>query len=491
MAKVKNLFSFLILITICLNIECNSETAQDQNITEKDADVEIRYLDSEITAKDSEADHEAEVPKPCLDKDSDGFGIGEGCLGLDCDDNNENIHQVLNYCTYDGNSCGNYYNQLCLKECPNPCGESICWNKTFQGRTDHNDFASAYSIQQTTDNGYIVAGRMTLQEDDFGNGWIFKLDENGNMEWEKIFGGSSYDYLKSIQQTKDGGYIAAGSIYPENATIDDAWILKLDPDGNLEWDKTFGEGFSDQAHSIQQTVDEGYIIAGYKGTNDPDVGSQAWILKLDSNGNLEWDKAFSENDDYNFAFSIQQTKDLGYIVAGETSSIIDGTSDAWVFKLDENGNLDWRKMFGNNDWDRALSIKQTKDQEYIITGTKGGIAWVFKLDSIGNQIWETTFDGKYEGGAASIELTNDNGYIIGGGVCIMGGHYYNGWVLKLDESGNIKWDKIYGYNYCAQSVQQTADNGYIIAGTMGASDAAVWAHTLIIKLIENGNSVCE
>jgi len=157
-----------------------------------------------------------------------------------------------------------------------------------------------------------------------------------NNVWQKTFGGSSWDEAYSIQQTSDGGYIVAGLTISFGAGEDDVYILKLDSNGNLVWQKTFGGSYSDGANSIQQTSDGGYIVAGWSfpysaGWED------VYILKLDSDGNLIWQKTFGGSNS-DGAYYIQQTSDGGYIVAGRTRSFGAGGSDVYILKLDADGN---------------------------------------------------------------------------------------------------------------------------------------------------------
>ena len=163
----------------------------------------------------------------------------------------------------------------------------------------------------------------------------------GAITWDKTFGGSKDDKAYSIAQTSDGGYIVAGDTESKGAGLDDVWVIKLDKNGNKEWDKTFGGKYYDEPYSIAQTSDGGYIVAGYtdsKGAGGEDV----WVIKLDKNGNKEWDKTFGGSD-WDKANSVIQTSDGGYIVAGDTESKGAGGDDAWVIKLDKNGNLGSKK----------------------------------------------------------------------------------------------------------------------------------------------------
>ena len=211
----------------------------------------------------------------------------------------------------------------------------IEWDVTFGG----SKYDLAYSVQQTSDKGYIVAGAtwsFGADIDNDGDFWLIKTDKNGNKEWDKILGGEGRDWAYSVQQTSDKGYIIAGS-KSFGAGNEDFWLVKTDSNGNKEWDKTFGGSYYDEARSVQQTSDGGYIVAGYIGRNSFGGGNGDFLLvKTDSNGNKEWDKTFGGSN-YDFANSVQQTSDGGYIVAGITRSFGAGNEDFWLIKLKGNG----------------------------------------------------------------------------------------------------------------------------------------------------------
>ena len=259
------------------------------------------------------------------------------------------------------------------------------WDKSFETKSYESN---GNFIQQTSDGDYVVTFTILTETWNNSDCRILKLDESGNEVWDKTYGGSSYDEAYSIQQTSDGGYIVAGSTLSNDGDITDgnngyydSWIIKLDGFGNKEWDKTYGGSNWDQANSIQQTFDGGYIVAGSTQSNSGDISNgnngdvDYWILKLDESGNKVWDKTLGGSS-YDFATSIRQTSDGGYIVAGSTKSsdsdITDsnnGKSDNWILKLDESGNKVWDKTLGGSDSDNANSIQQTSDGGYIVAGT--------------------------------------------------------------------------------------------------------------------------
>jgi len=247
----------------------------------------------------------------------------------------------------------------CTKQNTTPSIQAV-WQKTFGGSYDDG----AYSIQQTKYGGYIVAGLTNS----FGAGnydvYIIKLNGNGNKVWEKTYGGSNNDEAFSIQQTKDGGYIVAGWTNSFGAGDWDVYIIKLNGNGNKVWEKTYGGSNNDEAFSIQQTNDGGYIVAGW--TNSFGAGgwiADVYIIKLDGNGNKVWEKTYGGSD-YDGAYSIEQTKDGGYIVAGLTNSFGAGDWDVYIIKLDGNGNKVWEKTYGGSNDDGVISIQQTTDGGY-------------------------------------------------------------------------------------------------------------------------------
>lgn len=268
----------------------------------------------------------------------------------------------------------------------------------FSGRAHANQWTQTYGgagtdearvTQQTTDGGYIVGGIINSFGAGDNDAYVSKLDASGNIIWQKTYGGAGNDGVASIQQTTDGGYIVGGWTTSFGAGAFDFWILKLDASGTVIWQKTYGGGSNDLgATAIQEIAGGGYIMVGPTqsfGAGNTDV----WVLKLDASGNVIWQNTYGAGQ-LDYAYSIQQTADLGYIVAGRTTSSGNGLSDVWVLKLDAAGNVTWQKTYGGASADRATSIQQTTDGGYIVSGytasfgAGGNDAWVLKLDASGN-----------------------------------------------------------------------------------------------------------
>jgi hypothetical protein len=227
----------------------------------------------------------------------------------------------------------------------------------------------------------------------FGAGWdddifLIKTDANGNIQWAKTYGGTYGDWAYSVQQTSDGGYIVAGYTDSFGAGDGDIILIKTDANGNIQWAKTYGGTRWDYASSVQQTSDGGYIVAG--GTYSFGAGwdDDIFLIKTDANGNIQWAKTY-RGASGDGAFSVQQTSDGGYIVANYTFSFGAGWNDIFLIKTDANGNIQWAKTYGGTSWDGAFSVQQTSDGGYIVAGYTysfgaGGDIFLIKTDANGN-----------------------------------------------------------------------------------------------------------
>jgi len=366
--------------------------------------------------------------------------------------------------------------------------EMITWEKTFGG--SENDFAN--DIIQTNDGGYAIVGDTYSKGAGSNDAWFIKLDNQGNKVWERAFGGSDWDGAYSLIQTTDGGYSVAAYTFSKGAGDGDLWLLKLDSQGNLLWDKTYGGRDDNRARSIIQTSDGGYVLAGFN-------ASQAygaydfWILRLDSHGNKIWEKTFGGSD-IDEAYSIIQTKDGGFAVTGFTRSYGAGWADFWILRLDSQGNKLWDRTYGGNSNDKAYSIIQVLDGGFIVIGSsffkdggRNGL-WVIKLNQQGDILWDKNFNESKDNDICSLIQTNDGGYAIASNTKSKGVGEEDIWLLRLDSEGNKLWDKTYGGINIDEvtSLVQTNDGGYAIAGytaSKGAGGADVW----IIKLDEQGN----
>ncbi len=372
-----------------------------------------------------------------------------------------------------------------------------------------------YSIVAANDGGYVIAGYsyssgISGDKTDSGKGsfdyWIVKINRDGQKVWDKTFGGNEIDYPRSALATNDGGYVIAGYSYsgisgdktePNRGNGSDYWIIKLDRDGEKVWDKTLGGSSHDNAQSIVATSDGGFVIAGNSlsgysgdktsGTND---FTSCWLVKINSSGQKVWDKQFDGYDRDTKVSSIIKTSDNGFVVVGSTPINYLSTSYR-IVKLDNLGNVVWRRTIGSLDTDRAKSVVETNDGGFLVvgdsyhgisgdktnTGMGGGFnPWMVKLNSSGQKLWDKALSTKESAFTASIISAANGGYIIAGyssswyGIsgdkseAGKGGDDY--WVIKIDDSGQKIWDKTIGSNGTdvAQSIAATLDGEFVIAG---------------------------
>jgi hypothetical protein len=392
----------------------------------------------------------------------------------------------------------------------------IQWQKSFGG----SGCEKAFTTQQTSDGGYIIGGSSnSLNDGDVtgSNGdwdyWIVKLNSFGVLEWEKTLGGSGYDYAYSLVQTTDKGFIVAGCTTSNDSEVSgnhgafDVWVVKLDSIGNIDWKKCYGGSSSEKATSIQQTSDSGYIIAGWSSSNDGDVSGNHgnpdfWVLKLDPQGNITWQKSLGGSGG-DMAMCIRQTIDGGFIVGGQTFSNNGdvggnhGDFDFWIVKINGTGDsIQWQKTFGGFSEDILYSFQQTIDGGFILAGesysdngdvignhsTGGGSNdyWVLKIDSLGIIQWSNCFGGTASDAAYSVQQTLDGGYIVGGSANsqdgdVTGNHGLDYWLVKINQLGSIEWENCFGGTLAevAHSIFQTTDGGYIIGGETYSNDSDV------------------
>ena len=408
--------------------------------------------------------------------------------------------------------------------------QKILWEKSLGGK--HAEYL--YDAIATPDYGFILAGSSLSDKngnkDESNKGdldyWLWKMDEKGNLEWQKSFGGNKVDLLQSVALTYDGGFILGGTSSSDKGTVktdackgqEDFWIIKLNAKGQEMWQKTIGGSGMEKLLSIAPTKDGGYILGGTsssdrndtKGIDDPygkwenSKGNlDYWVVKLDSEGTVEWQKTLGGKY-HDELKSIHQTLDGGFILGGYSNSPVSGNKtapnfglgDYWVVKLNEDGNVQWQQTYGGDGDDNLFSLIPTKDGGYLLGGNSNSGAtnsksktnksgtdfWVIKVDAIGLIQWQDTYDfGKYDVLTSLVE-NKDGSFLIGGYAQSELGNKQKTTsktvkadkegisdyiALKIDAEGKERWSKTVGSkgDEVLRKLLETRDGGYLLAGT--------------------------
>jgi len=354
------------------------------------------------------------------------------------------------------------------------------WARTYGG--SHPD--EGWSVQQTSDEGYIVAGHT----ESYGAGewdvYLIKTDSLGDTLWTRAYGGTDEDYGFAVQQTTDGGYIVAGRTYSYGAGGCDIYLIKTDFLGDTLWTKTYGGAGYDLGHSIQQTTDGGYIVAGRTssyGAGDYDF----YLIKTNAAGDTLWTKTYGGTGS-DYGYSVQQTADGGYIVAGYTYGV--GDEGVYLIKTDASGDTLWTRTYGGIYSDIGRSVQQTTDGGYIVAGWTGSQdVCLIKTNASGDTLWTRAYGGTGSDCGYSVQQTTDGGYIVAGWTDGAGSQ--DVCLIKTNASGDTLWTKTCGGG-TGYSVQQTTDGGYIVAGyteSYGSGGADVY----LIKLKPEGSGIEE
>ena len=391
-------------------------------------------------------------------------------------------------------------------------GPLIEWQVSLGGA--QGDIGNA--VRQTADGGYLVAGQTASDSGDVTgghgvlDGWSVRLDADGAFLAQHAYGGSGIDRLNGLVTTMDGGALLVGTTNSNDGDVSglhgsasDAWVLKVDSMGSIQWQRLLGGISNDEASSALQVSDGGFIVLGAANSSDGDVSghhgapsmADLWVIKLDSSGELLWQHSFggTSNDR---GLSINPTGDGGFIVAGQTYSSdgdvtgAHGQSDAWVLKLDSVGDLEWQRAYGGSSTDLANVALQLPDGGYVVAGATSSMdgdvfgghgaldAWVLRLDATGAILWQRILGGSGSEAFNSMSLELDGGLVLAGQTSSSNGNVgqlhgaQDAWVVKLDMTGAILWQKTMGgsENDGFLDIITTADGGHVLAGRSASDD---------------------
>lgn len=373
---------------------------------------------------------------------------------------------------------------------------SATWYKLYGGESDDE----AAAIVQADDGGYVIAGTTYS----FGAGgadfWLIKIDADGGMEWNCTYGGAEADVATAMIQTRDGGYALAGKTCSFGAGESDFWLIKVDSSGKLQWNRTYGEPTADGANSLIQTRDGGYAMVGY--VTDNNESKNVWFIKTDSTGNIQWNRNYGEESSWENGYSVIQTSDGGYALAGSTNAYSEDVAhDCWLIKVDSDGNMEWNQTYdGDGGFDDVYVLLQASDGGYTFAGNTGGFigrnVWVVRIDSNGNTLWDTIWETPEPTQTTCLIQASNGGYAVTGWSNELG--EFNNFssymfLIKLDANGNIQWNSTYnalGDNTALFAVQ-TDDSDYALAGTTRPTDEGACCDIWFAKVDASGETIPE
>ncbi|MFX1495580.1 MAG: hypothetical protein ACFFBZ_14950, partial [Promethearchaeota archaeon] len=337
-------------------------------------------------------------------------------------------------------------------------------------------------LVKTAEGGYAMAGYSFSSGSGLSDFWLVKTTAQGTIEWSKAYGDPQPEVAYSLVQTGDGGFAIVGTTYSYNAGEFDLLLVKTDACGEIQWNRTYGGMKVDFPYSLIQTVDGGFAIAGSTDSYG-NGGEDFWLVKTDSHGNMQWNRTYGGrlND---CAYSIMQTDDGGYALCGRSHSFGPMGYNFWLIKTNDAGEMQWNGTYGGylNDWARAMI--QTKDGGYVLAGTTGQFFkdsnfMCVQVDQDGKLCWNRTYGGPEDEEAYSIIQTLDGGYAVAGYTKSFGVGDGNFWLVKIDSDGTAQWNKTYGgpNSDSAFCLAQAVDGAFIMAGctdSFGITRSDLW-----------------
>ena len=353
---------------------------------------------------------------------------------------------------------------------PPPAAPAVAmWQKVIGGETSQY----AISVATVPGDGYVAVGGVTSPVNGSTDILVLKVDAAGETVWQKVLGGVENDYAWSVVIHASGNIAIAGSTASYGAVGTDALLMCLDPDGNLLWQKTYGGDKWERMESLISTADGGFAMAGWTSSFDAPGGSQAWLIKTDALGNVEWDRKFGGGNEDDFS-SVRQLHDGSYVMAGSTNSMGVGFSDVYVVKADASGDPIWQRAFGGsgNEFGRSVIATPTG---YVVAGWVGSPTidshhgaydiYVLKVDFEGDLLWENCYGGAGYDGCEDIAASADGGFVVAGHIQDMISGGTTGYLFKINALGTPLWDATLGNTSDAtRSVKTTIDGGVITAG---------------------------
>jgi hypothetical protein len=341
---------------------------------------------------------------------------------------------------------------------------------TFERRFGGDEADFGYSVAPTSDRGCISVGSTASFGAGLTDAYLIKTNASGDTVWTRTFGGADYDVGYAVQQTSDGGYIVAGATRSFGAGGYDVWLVKTDASGETLWTRTFGGPGDDEARSLDQTADGGFVLAGHTESYGAGQGD-VFVVRTDVLGNQLWSGTYGGNGP-DEAFSVRRTADGGFVVAGFTQSFGVAGDDVYLIKTDAQGDTLWTRTFGGGDDDFAYSVLQTTDGGYLVAGLNeswgagGEDFYLIRTTAKGDTVWTRTYGGSNTDEAHALLETRDGGFLAVGSTHSYGAGDFDAYLVRTDTNGRLLWTRTYGGtgDDGAWSVAPAAGGGFLIAG---------------------------
>jgi hypothetical protein len=371
---------------------------------------------------------------------------------------------------------------------PLTAGAQITFVRTY-GDTLYQE---GYSVDQTSDGGYVITGWTETAGPGAQEVYLVRTDSWGDTLWTRTYGGSQADFGRSVEQTGDGGYIIAGETQSFGPGDYDIYLIKTDASGDTVGTRTYGGSDLERGHSVRQTNDGGYVIAGYTrsfGAGNVDV----YLIRTDAVGDTVWTRTFGGSS-YDYGLSVDETADGGYVIAGHSDSFGAGGFDVYLVRTDAAGGTLWTRTYGGSGHDYGCSVERTADGGFIVAGYTDSFGagsadlYLVRTDGAGDTVWTRAYGGSEWDMGRSATQTGDGGYIVTGATNSFGAAGGDLYLVKTDSSGDTVWTRMYGtleYD-SGESIQATGDGGYIIAGYTGPGLDQLDGDVYVIKTDADG-----
>lgn len=358
------------------------------------------------------------------------------------------------------------------------------WAFTYGG----SSIDIATSLIETSDGGLIATGYTESFGAGSGEAWVLKINADGTIAWQNTYGSTDRENFDAIMETGDGGFLAYGYTQSFEAGRADLWLVKLNADGTVAWENTYG-GSSFDGGSVIATSDGGFIVGGYTESFGAGQGD-AWVLKLNADGSIAWQNTYGGSG-YEGLNGIVETSTGDYLAAGFTNGA--GSEDLWLLKLNSSGGILWQNRYGGAQRERAQAITDTGDGSYLVVGYTDSFSvgwtdvWLLDVNDDGTLNYQKTYGGSGGDAVFIVTPTSDGRFLVSGRTASFGNSSYDGWILKLNRDGSIAWENTYGANATTGDlgfVSEASDGSILAAGSLTSPHSY---DALLTRLDATGN----